>query len=177
MWILSILPNWTIHAILSVGIIGILVGFLLGMIPFVSKYKLPIQVISILIFALGVYLEGGLADQIEWKLKVKELEAKMANAEVQSVKVNTEIVEKIITKKQIVKQKGDDVIKYIDREVVKYDSKCDIPVEVIKAHDAAAQGKTVEEMTGKKEDSVVTSTTQIPTDELNKAAIGNKNNK
>jgi len=144
MWIISFLPDWVFHAIFATGILGLIAGFVLGFIPLISKYKIPIQIISLLIFSLGLYLEGGLADNVEWQLRVKEMEAKVAKAEAASATVNTQIVEKIVTKNQIVKQKGADIVKYIDREIVKYDTKylpgekCEIPVEVIKAHDAAA---------------------------------------
>lgn len=173
MWIFTVTPDWIIHAILGLGIIGVIIGFVLGFIPIIGKYKLPIQIISILILSLGLYLEGGLADNKEWMLKVAEMEKKVAEAEVKSAKVNTEIVEKIVTQKQVVKQKGDTIIKYVDKEIVKYDTKylpgeiCEIPKEFINAHNAAASGKGIE-------NNPVTSTTQIPTDEINKAARGQK---
>ena len=173
MWILTITPDWVIHAIFSLGVIGVILGFVLGFIPFISRYKLPIQIISLLVLSLGIYLEGGLADNKEWLLKVAEMEKKVAEAEAKSAKVNTEIVEKIITQKQIVREKGAEVVKYVDREIVKYDTKylpgaiCEIPQEFIKAHNAAATGKGIE-------NTPVTSTTPIPTDEINKAAKGQK---
>jgi hypothetical protein len=172
MWIFTITPDWVIHTILGIGIVGVILGFVLGFMPFIGKYKLPIQIISILILSLGLYLEGGLADNKEWLFKVAEMEKKVAEAEVKSAKVNTEIVEKIVTQKQIVKQKGDTVIKYVDREIVKYDTKflpggtCEIPQEFIKAHNAAALGKEIEQE--------VKANTPIPTDEINKAAKGQK---
>ena len=55
-------------------------------------------------------------------------------------KENIKIVEKIVTKKQIIKERGEDVIKYINKEVVKYDSKCEIPEEFIKSLNDASQG-------------------------------------
>ena len=73
--------------------------------------------------SFGLYLEGGLADQAIWQLKVKEMEAKVAKAETESQKVTTEVVTKILTKKQVIKEKGNDIVKYIDREVVKYNNK------------------------------------------------------
>ena len=165
MWIISILPDAAIHAIFAIGILGIIAGFVLGFIPMVNKYKLPIQIISLLIFSLGLYLEGGLADNVIWQLRVKEMEAKVAKAEAASAKVNTEIVEKIVTKNQVIREKGKTVTEYVDREVVKYDTKylpgaiCEIPKEVIKAHNAAASGIAIQ------------TDTPIPTDTINKAAI------
>ena len=145
MWIISFLPDWVFHAMLIGGILGTVAGFVLGMVPGIKMYVLPIRVISLIVLAFALYLEGGLADYAAWQLKVKEVEAKLAEAEVQSAKENTKIVEKIVTKTQVIKTRGQDIVKYIDREVVKYDTKfapggeCEIPQEFIKAHNDAAE--------------------------------------
>jgi hypothetical protein len=138
------LPNAVIHAIFLAGALGVFAGFILTFIPFVTQYKLPIQIVSIFVFALGVYLEGGLADNKEWTAKIKELEAKIAVAEEKSKTANVVVEEKIVTKTQIVKQKGKDIIQYIDREVVKnndvvkYVENCPVPKSIIDAHNQAA---------------------------------------
>lgn len=145
MWIISFLPDWAFHLTLAVGIIGVIVGFFLSMIPSIKMYAMAIRVISLLVLSLALYLEGGLADYNAWQLKVKEVEAKLAEAEVKSAKENIKIVEKVVTKTQIVRTKGEEVIKYVDREIVKYDTKfapggaCEIPKEFIKAHNDAAE--------------------------------------
>jgi hypothetical protein len=157
MWILSILPEAAIHIIFGLGILGTIAGFVLGFIPFVKTYKLAIQVISLLVLVFGVYLEGGLADYKEWELKVKEMEAKVAQAEAKSSEKNVEIQEKIVEKTMIVKEKGRDIIKYIDKwntkevikevegperikreEVIKYIENCPVPKEIIDIHNQAA---------------------------------------
>lgn len=119
MWILTVLPEWVTHTIFSVGVLGTIAGFILGFMPFVRAYKLAIQVISLLILTLGVYLEGGLADHKEWELKVKEMEAQLAEAKAKGAEKNVEIQEKVVEKTKIVREKGQTIIKYIDREVVK----------------------------------------------------------
>lgn len=162
MWIITILPEPAIHAIVLLGIVGIVAGFLLGVIPFIGKYKLPIQVISLLVFAIGLYLEGALSEKKEWDARVKDLEIKLAEAEVKASKVNTEIVTKVITKKQIIKEKGDTVVKYLTENSEKINNSCPIAKPVIISHNAAAQGKTIEEL--------ITPTTTIPTAPLNAAA-------
>jgi hypothetical protein len=161
MWILSYLPDSVTHTIFVIGVLGTIVGFVLGFIPLVNRYKLPIQIISILILSFGLYLEGGLADQAIWQLKVKEMEAKVAKAETESQKVTTEVVTKILTKKQVIKEKGNDIVKYIDREVVKYNNTCTIPEVVITAHNAAAKNETTNLKTQ----------IEVPTDLHNKLAI------
>ena len=145
MWIINWLPEFIVHLIFLAGVLGTIAGFVLGFIPLISKYKLPIQIISLLLLSLGVYLEGGLAEKAKWELRVKEMEAKVAQAEAKSAQVNTEIVEKVITQKQVIKVKGDKVIEYIDREVKVFDNTCTVPEIAIKAHNMAAKNETPED--------------------------------
>jgi hypothetical protein len=144
MWILTILPDAAIHIIFGLGILGTIAGFVLGFIPFIKTYRLAIQVISLLVLVFGVYLEGGLADYKEWELKVAEMQVKVAGAEVKSAEKNVEIQEKIVEKTKIVREKGRDIIKYIDKEVVKkeevikYIENCPVPKDIVDLHNQAA---------------------------------------
>jgi len=144
MWIINWLPETFIHIIFLMGMLGTIMGFVLGFIPFVGKYKLPIQIISLLLLSLGIYLEGGLAEKQRWESKVKDMEVKIAKAEAAAAKVNIEIVEKVIKETQVIKEKGQKVIEYIDREVKVYDDKCTIPEVAILAHNMAAENKEPE---------------------------------
>lgn len=145
MWILSFLPEWVFHLLLIVGVLGTIAGFVLGMIPIVKQYIIPIRVISLIVLSLALYLEGGLADNKEWELRVKEMEAKVAEAEAKASQQNVKIVEKVVKKTEYITRRGQDVIQYVDREIVKYDTKfapggiCEIPKEFIIAHNKAAE--------------------------------------
>jgi len=138
MWIINWLPEFVVHLIFLAGVIGTIAGFVLGFLPFVGKYKLPIQIISLLLLSLGVYLEGGLAEKAKWELRVKEMEKRIAQAEARAAQVNTVIVEKVVKEKEFIKVKGQKVIEYIDREVKVFDENCSIPDVAIKAHDMSA---------------------------------------
>lgn len=144
MWIFTVAPEWAIHLVFGLGIFGVIAGFLLGMIPIIRKYSLPIKIISVLVLTLGVYLQGGLADYKEWQLKVAELEVKIKEAEAKSAEVNTEIVEKVVTETKVIREKGDTIVRYIDREVVKTEEvvkfieNCPIPQIIIETHNMAA---------------------------------------
>ena len=138
MWILNWLPEGFIHMIFLAGVLGTIAGFVLGFIPFISKYKLPIQIISLLLLSLGVYLEGGLAEKAKWQLRVKEMEAKVAAAQAAAQKTNVQIVEKIVKEKEYIKVKGAKVVEYIQQEVKVFDSNCTVPEVAIKAHDMSA---------------------------------------
>ena len=145
MWILQWLPDWIFYAIFFVGLLGLLATYVMKFIPLVNVYRTPIQAISILAIAIGTYMSGAISNEESWQARVKEMEAKVAAAEVQSVKENIKIVEKVVIKTQIVRTRGQDIIQYVDREIVKYDTKfapggvCEIPKEFIKAHNDAAE--------------------------------------
>jgi hypothetical protein len=115
MWIISVLPEIAIHAILTIGILGLIAGFVLGFVPVIKQYKLPIQILSILVFSLGLYLEGGLADNKEWQFKVKELEAKLAKTEAESAKTNLQVQTEVVERVRVVKEKGQKQIEYITK--------------------------------------------------------------
>lgn len=129
--------------IFMAGVLGVIAGFVLGFIPAIRPYKLAIQIISLLVLSLGIYMEGGLADTKIWKMKVLELEVKVKEAEAKSAEVNTVIQEKVVTKTQVVKEKANEIIKYIDRdvvkkeEVIKYVERCSLPQDVVDAHNKA----------------------------------------
>jgi uncharacterized membrane protein len=145
MWILNWLPNWIFYGIFFAGLLGLLATYVMKFIPFVYVYRTPIQAVSVLAIAIGTYMSGAISNEEAWQARVKEMEAKVAAAEVQSVKENIKIVEKVVIKTQIVRTRGQDIIQYVDREIVKYDTKfapggvCEIPKEFIKAHNDAAE--------------------------------------
>ena len=144
MWILTILPDAAIHTIFGIGILGTIAGFVLGFLMFMRPYRLAVQICSLLLLTFGVYLEGGLADYKEWELKVAEMEAKIAKAETESANKNVEIQEKIVEKTNVFREIGRDIIKYVDRElvkkeeVIKYVENCPVPQDIIDAHNKAA---------------------------------------
>ena len=143
MWILKWLPDWIFYGILFIGIIGYVLTYLLKYIPIptVYMYKTPIQLVSIVLIVIGVFMSGAIYNEEAWIARVKEMEAKVAEAEQKAQEANTAINEKVVTKIQVIKQKADIVMQYIDREVVKYDQTCVIPKEFIKAHNDAAELK------------------------------------
>jgi predicted mannosyl-3-phosphoglycerate phosphatase (HAD superfamily) len=123
-------------------VIGFLVTYLLRFIPIgpLYVYKTPIQIVSVLLIMLGTYMSGAISNEEAWQARVKEMEVKVAEAEAKAAKENVKIVEKIIVKTEVVREKGNEIIKYVDREIVKFDSKCEIPKEVVNVVNKAAEG-------------------------------------
>lgn len=134
MWILNVLPDYVFHIITIIGVLGIIFAPFMGVIPFVSKYKLPVQLISMIILLFGAFMEGAILSENAWQSKVKELEVKLAKTEAESQKENVKIVEKIVTKTRIIREREQQINQYIDSELTKYDSQCMIPKEFVKVH-------------------------------------------
>lgn len=134
MFILKFLPDGLFYFILFAGIIGLV---LLEFLPQIAYTKLLKIVAGILVVA-SIYFIGAVHEKASWQAKVDELQLKIAEAEVASTKVNAKIDTKVITKTNIIREKGNDVVQFIDREVVKYDTTCVIPKEFIAAHNKVA---------------------------------------
>ncbi len=139
-WMLGLLPDWFWTLVLIAGFLGVIAAWVLKFVPFVKTYRLPIQVISVLMLLVGVYFQGVIANEEKWKQRVAEVEKKLEEAEKKSKETNVKIETRVQTRTQIVKEKGEEIIKYVDREIVKYDNTCKIPNEVVKAlNDAASE--------------------------------------
>ena len=145
MWILKFLPDWIFYAILVAGLLGLLLTYVMKFIPFVYMYRTPIQVGSILAIVIGTYMAGAISNEEAWLARVQEIEDKVAAATVQSKEENVKIVEKLVKKTEYITRRGQDIVQYVDREIVKYDTKfapggmCEIPKEFIEAHNRAAE--------------------------------------
>lgn len=146
MWILEYIPAGILHWLMIAGGIGLIASFLLNFVPRIAAYRTLIQVVSVLLLCFGLWIEGGLAEKAKWEVKVADAEKRVKEAEAKSGQVNVQVVEKIVYRDKIIREKGDTITQYVDREVTKYDSTCPIPESVVKALNAAALNVTVEEL-------------------------------
>ena len=135
MWILQFLPNWIFYLLLLTGVVALLVTHFVKVLPNAQLIKLA----SVATVIVSIYMIGAISNNDAWVAKIKDLEVKVAEAEAKSATANTDIVEKIVTKTQVIKQRGQDIVRYVDREVVKYDTTCVIPKEFVVIHNKAAE--------------------------------------
>jgi hypothetical protein len=162
MWLITFLPDamvaLVIYTIMIVGAGLLIVSGLTRWFPAVLAYRTPMQVMGIVIFSFGIYLQGGRANEAVWQQRVQDLEVKIAQTEAASAQATVQIVEKVVTKTQVVREKSNNIVKYIDRyndrevlkeipgperirveEVIKYVERCPVPAELLDAHNRAAQ--------------------------------------
>jgi len=121
MWILNFLPDSFLilvtHAITALGVLGLVVGFLLGVIPLIKAHSTTIKIVSTVILLAGIYLEGGLSTELEWRKRVAEMEEKVRVLEENSKNINTKVQTKVVEKTKVIREKGKTQIEYINRLV------------------------------------------------------------
>jgi hypothetical protein len=148
-WMISLIPDsvliWIYYTILSAGIILLSAGWLIKWFPGISVYKTPLQLLGVVLTAGSLYLLGGYGVEMSWRDKVSALEAKVKLAEEQAAEANGKVEVKVVEKTKIVKEKGNDIIRYVDREVIKkeeiikYIERCPVPKEIIDLHNQATE--------------------------------------
>lgn len=138
MWLLSFLPDWIFYGLALASFVALVAATFFKVIPFIGKYALPIQLLSFVSLLISVFLCGGLANEASWQLKVAKTNAEIAELKAKSEKVSTKVVTKYIDRIQVVKQKGNEIVKYINKES---DAKCELPNSFVVLHDAAAKNE------------------------------------
>lgn len=142
MWIVHWLPSWVFYSTLaiSLGIFTLTYFLRFFPVPALYLYKIPIQIVAVVLAIISIYFLGARANEEHWQAKVRELETKVAQAEAKSNQENVRIVEKVVVQNKIIRERGQEVIKYVDKEVVKYNNVCEIPQVFIDAHNQSAEG-------------------------------------
>lgn len=153
MWILHLLPDslleFIVNAVLILGVVLTILTFfvlnrILRFIPVLANYHTALQILSVAILAAGLYFKGGHSTEMMWREEVKRVQEELEIAKNKTAEVVVEIHEKIVYKDKIIKEKGQTLIQYIDREVVKkeeiikYVENCPLPTDIVNIHNEAA---------------------------------------
>ena len=141
MWLLSFIPDAWIALggliIFGLGIIGIIVGTVLKHVPFVHSYGKIIRAISIVLFVSGLYFEGGIGVEKEWRARVAELEAKIKVAETQAKQANKKIHTKVIEKIKLVQVNVANNKQAITKNKEAIDAECKLNAKAIEVYNNA----------------------------------------
>jgi hypothetical protein len=135
MWFFEFIPGTLFYLLFVAAGTGYAVSLFLPN-PILKK---QVKIVSVIALVVSIYLLGMLKVNNWWKEKAAKLEQQVVELAAKSSETNTVIEKKYVTKTQIVKQRGDDIVQYVDREVVKYNTQCVIPREFVEAHDRAAE--------------------------------------
>lgn len=168
MWLLQFLPDAfleaVIYGILGLGFLATLISLvfinpLLKLLPGIAGTYRLVQLASVLIFLLGVYLWGGYTTEMRWRDRVAEMQERVKQAEAAAAVVNRSIATDVKAADVKVVERTRTVTQYIDRivnrevlkevpgpervkieKVIEYVEKCPVPQELIDLHNQATQG-------------------------------------
>jgi uncharacterized membrane protein len=138
-FIFKIVPEWFWTVLLLAGLATYIIGYFSYYWPFIRPYALVLKIVGGVVVPVTIFILGVLYADNTWKAAAAELQTKIAVAEAKAGVVNTVIEEKLVTKIEVVKVRGDTITEYIDREVVRYDSECKVPDVFVDAHNQAAK--------------------------------------
>jgi hypothetical protein len=135
MWILHLLPDsfliWIINITCIVGLASTISGFFLGWIPFVNRYKTPLQILGVVLLTVGVYWKGGYSTEMAWRDRVTEAEKKVKVAEAKAKKANSQVQTKIVTKIVRIKEKAQVINRRIEQNKAVINRECKLSDEAI----------------------------------------------
>ena len=140
MWLLHLIPDsfliWVVNITCIVGLVATVGGFFLGWVPFVNRYKTPLQIIGVVLLTVGVYWKGGYSTEMEWRNRVAEVEKKVKVAEAKAKQANTQVQTKIVTKIVKIHDKANTVKETIRRNKEKINAECKLSDEAISAYNS-----------------------------------------
>lgn len=137
MWLFKFIPDFIFYVWTLTGV-GLLLVSKTKFIKFIPNIK-HIGILANVLTITGIFLLGMMTANNWWFAKSKELEEKVVQLTQESNKTNIEIKEKVIVKREYYKERGNDIIQYVDKEIVKYNNDCKIPAPFIEQHNKAAE--------------------------------------
>lgn len=142
MWMLNFIPDsWLVNLVNAalVGSLGtLLASMFLSHVPIIGRIASIAKPASIAVLLASVYFKGSLSNELEWRSRVAELEAKIKIAEEKSQKANVIIKNRVITKTKIVREKQIVVEEKIREVEKKINERCELDPAVIEIHNQAA---------------------------------------
>ena len=142
MWILKFLPDFVFHLIFIAGLLGLSASFVLKFVPFVTQYRLVIQVAASIMIAVGLYMEGAISDNTAWMDRVHALEKKVAEAEARSADANTQLVDTIAKNKEKIATNQAAVSQAIQQNIQAINRQCKLTDVSVQMYNQAVQGGT-----------------------------------
>ena len=135
-WILSLVPNFLIHGIFLVG----LIGFIILSLPLPLPSKLLYKIVFGILLLSGTWLEGAVLTSNELVSEIKKQRAIIVALEKESKQASANLAKDFETIAKQINQRGTDVLSKINK---KYDNSCTLPNDIRVLHDEATSSAEV----------------------------------
>ena len=145
MFLLHFLPDWLLSAfvngVLISGAVLTVLSFFTSWIPFITQYRVPVQVLGTVLLTAGVYFKGGEAAELQWRNRVAELQQQVNIAQEKSRAATDRLNDEVKRNKQTVKDTTTAIKQDIARNAQQLDKECRVSDAAIEIHNEAAQNK------------------------------------
>lgn len=149
MWQLAVLwslvPDWLItvlvNGLIVAGLVGISASWIARWVPYFNMYRGPIQLVGIVCLVFGVYFKGGADVERAWRERVKDLEARVAQAEQQSQEANKKLSDQLAQNKKLTQEVKNANQAAIRANAEKINSECRVPDVAISLHNSASKNQ------------------------------------
>jgi hypothetical protein len=145
MFLLHFLPDWLlsgfVNTVLVAGAALTVISYFTTWIPFVTQYRVPAQVVGLILLTAGVYFKGGASAESQWRARVAEQQQKIQIAEVQSRAANRQLSEEIQKNQKLNKDIKDAVQADIRANAGKMDGQCTVDSVAIQLHNSASRNQ------------------------------------
>jgi hypothetical protein len=145
MWFLSFIPDWilqwAIHGLVILGLALTFIGSLVRFLPVIQPYALVGRQVGIVLLVIGVFFEGGYATEMSWRARVNELQAKLKEAEIQSVKLNEKLAYEVGKNKELIKEKVNRNAKDIEAKRQAINAECKLSDDAWVLYNRAVEPK------------------------------------
>jgi hypothetical protein len=151
MWLLNFIPDeWIRLFIHLLTACGALLYFASGFfyiltrkwLTSIPQAAMALKVIGGVIFVIGVFFEGGYGVEMSWRLRVAEVQAKVASAEKAAAEVNVRLVESENRQQLLQQQLTQTLARKIDQQRAQINQACHLDPAAIQIYNEIVLGKT-----------------------------------
>lgn len=133
--------HWIINILLIVGLVATIAGFFLKIIPFVNQYRLPTQIVGVLLLTFGVWLKGGESAHQLWKDRVAEMEKKVEESEKRAWEASKRIHVHVIERTKVIRETATNLANEATSAITpEINAQCPIPKITADRYNQAARG-------------------------------------
>lgn len=145
MFLLHFLPDWLLSAfvnsVLVSGVVLTVLSFFTSWIPFITQYRIPIQVLGLVLLTGGVYFKGGESTELQWRARTAELQQKVDIAEQKSKATTDRLNDEVKRNKENAKSNTAAIKNQIAQNAKQLDAECRVSDAAIDIHNEAALNK------------------------------------
>lgn len=141
---LSEIPQGVYHSLVIIGIIGLIASYLVKFIPFIYRYLIPLQLVSIISLVTGIYYSGVTANEAKWKAEVGKLKKDVLIAEERARNISAKVEYVFVDRVQKVKDVQILIQEKLRDISVSIDSQCRVTPDAVNAINSAAKNEVFE---------------------------------